>query len=96
MEWSQEVEEIREWMPLIMNGRNSSQKVAATRVKRGTDIDFGALTRTYMKLLDEKMGVIMYNGNDNIAYEMIADFKKKASNALKYNILINSTNGINK
>ncbi len=51
MEWSEDVKEIQEWIPLIMNSRDSGQKVAATRVMRGTDIDFGALTIAYLKEL---------------------------------------------
>ena len=51
MEWSEEVEEIKEWIPLVMNGRDPGQKVAATRVSRGTDVDFGALTLAYLKEL---------------------------------------------
>ncbi len=51
MEWSEDEEEIKEWMPLIMNARDSGQKVAATRVARGTDIDFGALTIAYLNEL---------------------------------------------
>jgi len=51
MEWSEEKEEIKEWIPLIMNGRDCKDKVAATRMKRGTDIDFGALTSAYINTL---------------------------------------------
>ena len=57
MEWSEEVEEIREWIPLIMNGRDTAQKVAATRVSRGTDIDFGTLTVEYLKELQHSGAV---------------------------------------
>ena len=51
MEWSEERHELAEWMPLVMEGRGSDQPVAATRVERGTDVDFGALTRAYLEPL---------------------------------------------
>ncbi len=51
MEWSNDSTELRDWMPLVMEGRQPSQKLAATRIKRGMDIDFGFLTVEYLKTL---------------------------------------------
>ena len=48
MEWSQDPKELIDWMPLVMKGRNKNIPAAATRVRRGTDVDFGALTRAYL------------------------------------------------
>lgn len=48
MEYSEDPGRILEWVPLVMEGRASHQKVAATRVAAGTDIDFGALTRALL------------------------------------------------
>ena len=48
MRWSEERSELTEWMPLVMEGRDHQQAVAATRIARGTDVDFGALTRAYL------------------------------------------------
>ena len=48
MEWSEDSEELADWMPLVMEGRERSKPMAATRVRRGTDVDFGALTRAYL------------------------------------------------
>ncbi len=53
MEWSSDYQELCEWIPLIMSARESKEKVAATRMKRGTDIDFGALTSLYLETLRE-------------------------------------------
>jgi malate dehydrogenase (quinone) len=44
MQYSEEYEQIKEWLPLVMEGRDRDQKVAATRIKLGTDVNFGALT----------------------------------------------------
>ncbi len=57
MELTEDYSEIKDWMPIVMDGRNPFSKVAATRIKRGTDIDFGALTKTYLKLLKESDSV---------------------------------------
>lgn len=44
MEFSQDQQQIAEWIPLVMEGRDASEQVAATRMLGGTDVDFGALT----------------------------------------------------
>lgn len=45
MEYSEDPEQIKSWVPLVMEGRDSSDKVAATRVSIGTDVNFGEITR---------------------------------------------------
>ncbi|WP_449354845.1 malate:quinone oxidoreductase [Virgibacillus natechei] len=45
MEFSGDSEKLKEWMPLIMNGRASDEPIAATKMDAGTDMNFGALTR---------------------------------------------------
>lgn len=49
MEFSEDPERIKQWIPLMMNGRTSEEPIAATTIDSGTDINFGELTR---KLLD--------------------------------------------
>jgi malate dehydrogenase (quinone) len=51
MEYSEDHAVLREWMPLVMENRNPQQLLAATRVKHGTDVDFGMLTRKLIKAL---------------------------------------------
>lgn len=45
MEISDDPARIAEWIPLVMEGRDRREPVAATRMPRGTDVNFGALTR---------------------------------------------------
>lgn len=51
MEFSDDATQLTQWMPLIMAQRDTNEKVAATRVSYGTDIDFGSLTRELIKHL---------------------------------------------
>lgn len=51
MEYSEDVDTLRTWMPLVMRQRAAGQKLAATWVKYGTDVDFGALTRNMVESL---------------------------------------------
>lgn len=45
MEFSDKPEKLREWVPLIMDGRSANEPLAATKINAGTDVNFGALTR---------------------------------------------------
>ena len=60
MEYSENPEELEEWMPLIMEGRDKSQKVAATRMDIGTDVNFGQLTRCMFDHLQEMEGITLH------------------------------------
>jgi malate dehydrogenase (quinone) len=53
MEYSEDHAVLHKWMPLVMRHRDPKQKVAATQVKHGTDIDFGFLTRKLVKALQK-------------------------------------------
>ena len=53
LEFSTDHEQIEKWTPLITNGRNPSQVIAATRIESGTDVDFGAITN---QLIDHLKG----------------------------------------
>ncbi|ASK61837.1 malate dehydrogenase (quinone) [Virgibacillus phasianinus] len=44
MEFSDDPEKLKEWIPLIMDGRKSTDSIAATKIDTGTDVNFGALT----------------------------------------------------
>jgi malate dehydrogenase (quinone) len=54
MEFSDDAGEIAAWIPLVMDGRDDGAPVAATRVARGTDVNFGALTRAMVAALQQR------------------------------------------
>jgi malate dehydrogenase (quinone) len=56
MEYSEDPAVLAEWMPLVMEGRDPAEKVAATRDVTGTDVDFGALTRALFANLERQNG----------------------------------------
>jgi malate dehydrogenase (quinone) len=45
MQYSEDHDLIREWVPLVMEGRKTDERVAATKMDLGTDVNFGTLTR---------------------------------------------------
>lgn len=54
MEYSEDPQQIKQWVPLIMEGRDPSQKIAATRMSIGTDVNFGEITRQLFSSLGKK------------------------------------------
>jgi malate dehydrogenase (quinone) len=45
MVFSTDFNQLKEWMPLVMEGRSETDRVAATSMTIGTDVNFGELTR---------------------------------------------------
>src|SRR5439155_9363963 len=60
MEWSQDRQQLTQWIPLMMNGRSTAQKLAATRMEIGTDVNFGSLTRNLFSCLQKMKGVTLH------------------------------------
>ena len=53
IEYTEDHEKLKEWIPLMMDGRNPEEKVAASKIDEGTDVNFGELTRKMAKNLNE-------------------------------------------
>jgi len=60
MQFSDDGQQIAQWIPLIMDGRNEGEPVAATKMDLGTDVNFGSLTRCMFDCLKEKGSVQMH------------------------------------
>ncbi|MEH7883393.1 malate:quinone oxidoreductase [Bacillus sp. JJ1609] len=60
MEYSEDPEKLKEWIPLIMEGRTSNEPIAATKIDSGTDVNFGALSRMLFDHLKSKNVEINY------------------------------------
>jgi malate dehydrogenase (quinone) len=62
MQFSTDKSQLQSWMPLVMQNRSEDQAVAATFMEDGTDINFGALTKSLLDHLSKQDGVsIFYN-----------------------------------
>jgi len=58
MEFTDVPEKLKEWIPLIMEGRTPNEPIAATKIDSGTDVNFGALTRMlFDHLVDENVEI---------------------------------------
>ncbi|AOK31758.1 MULTISPECIES: malate dehydrogenase (quinone) [Burkholderia] len=54
MQYSEDYEQIKKWVPLMMEGRDPKQKVAATWTPIGTDVNFGEITRQFVAYLQSQ------------------------------------------
>jgi len=54
MEYSEDPEVISQWMPLVMHNRPAGEALAATRVRYGSDVNFGELARFLVNYLELK------------------------------------------
>ncbi len=62
MEYSEERGKIEGWAPLIIEGRDPGQPIAATRITSGSDVDYGALTHLLIAALSRQSGFgVHYN-----------------------------------
>ncbi|MFF2754518.1 malate:quinone oxidoreductase [Psychrobacillus sp. NPDC058041] len=71
MEFSDDHEKLKEWIPLIMEDRPANEVIAATKIDSGTDVNFGALTRI---LLDH-----LKNNNVDINYRHSVENLKRTN-----------------
>lgn len=74
MKFSDDPEKLMKWIPLIMQGRESDEAIAATRIETGTDVNFGALTRMLFEHLESQ--------NVEINYRHSVDDMKRTSDGL--------------
>jgi len=93
MLFTEDQEQIRKWAPLVMNGRDPQQKVAATRMDIGTDVNYGTLTRSMVKHLTGTHGMALNlrtqvedikrgeNGLWNVTVKNLADNKTRTVSA---------------
>ena len=60
MEYTADKKQIDDWIPLVMEGRDPSEVVAATRMVTGTDVDYGALTNMLLDSLSNGEGFAVH------------------------------------
>ncbi|MFU2315180.1 malate dehydrogenase (quinone) [Rahnella sp. PCH160] len=64
MEYSEDPAQIKQWIPLVMEGRDPKQKIAATRIPIGTDVNFGEITRQLVASLQKKPNFSLSLGHE--------------------------------
>ncbi len=54
IEFTREIETMKKWFPLIMTNRTEDDTMAASRIERGTELNYGALTEELFRILEEQ------------------------------------------
>ena len=75
MRYSEDHAQIKEWAPLVMEGRDPQQKVAATRTEIGTDVNYGEITRQLIASLQKKPNFALQLSTE------VRGFKRNADNS---------------
>ncbi|MGE7603358.1 malate:quinone oxidoreductase [Peribacillus sp. NPDC097675] len=82
MEFSEDPAKLMEWIPLIMENRPANDRIAATKIDSGTDVNFGALSRMLFDHLENKNVDIKYKHSvDNIKRASDGSWQLKVRNA---------------
>lgn len=63
MEYSEDPDVLKEWIPLLIDKRVGNEPIAATKIDSGTDVNFGALTRVLIDYLETKEVQVKYNSD---------------------------------
>ncbi|WP_019394546.1 malate:quinone oxidoreductase [Priestia filamentosa] len=81
MEFSDNPEKLEKWIPLIMEGRTSTDPIAATKIDSGTDVNFGALTRIlFDHLKNQNVHVKYKHGVEDINRKKDGSWELKVQN----------------
>jgi len=80
MQYSDNIETLQSWMPLVMQGRHGTEKVAATKMDIGTDVDFGALTDAMIAHVERLPNVKIYLNHE------VRDIEKDDDNKWKLTV----------
>ncbi len=54
IEFTREIDKMKEWFPLMMHGREDSEVMASSRIDRGAEMNFGALTKHLFNILENQ------------------------------------------
>lgn len=54
IQFTRTIEKMKEWFPLMMHERTSDEIMAASRIERGCEMNFGALTRHLFSILENQ------------------------------------------
>ena len=87
MEYSEDPTKIKEWIPLVMEGRDPNQKIAATRIPIGTDVNFGEITHQLVASLQKNQNFSLSLGHE------VRDIKRNPDNTWNVTVADLKNNG---
>lgn len=85
MRYSEDHEQIKDWAPLVMEGRDPQQKIAATRTEAGTDVNYGEITRQLIQGLKKRERFTLQLNT------VVRRFRRNPDNS--WNVTVSDANG---
>ena len=75
IEYTEDIETMRKWMPLMMHDREPGHQMAASKIDEGTDVNYGELTRKLAKHLENQTNVSLKYNHDVVDLNQRKDGK---------------------
>ncbi|WP_412518128.1 malate dehydrogenase (quinone) [Staphylococcus simulans] len=79
MTMTEDKNQIEQWLPLIMEGRNNNIPIAVSRDETGTDVNFGALTQKLFDFLQQNQVDVEYE-------HQVTDLKQRKDGTWKVKV----------
>lgn len=92
MKYSEDIDELKRWVPLMMDKRTSDEPVAASKINSGTDVNFGELTRKMVKNISEHQNAEVFYRYEVVNFKQLKNRKWEVeirnlnNNQLEYHI----------
>ena len=64
IEFTREIGKMKEWFPLIMNDRREDEIMAASKINRGTEVNYGTLTEKLFAVLENEFNTPVHCNMD--------------------------------
>lgn len=92
MKYSEDIDELKRWVPLMMDKRTPDEPVAASKINSGTDVNFGELTRKMVKNISEHQNAEVFYRYEVVNFKQLKNGKWEVeirnlnNNQLEYHI----------
>jgi len=73
IEFTTAIDKMNEWFPLLMRNRTEDEIMAASRIERGTEVNYGVLTEKLFALLETEFDTPVYCNMDVLDVDPSAD-----------------------
>ena len=75
IEYTEDRDKLAQWMPLMMEGRSPHLAIAASKIDKGTDVNFGELTRKLASNLETHDNAELFYRHEVVGFQQRADKK---------------------
>lgn len=85
MKYSEDFDEIEEWLPMMMKNRERSERMGVTRMEAGTDVNFDIITKGIISYLKKQKGFELHTNSQ------VKAIKKQTDGSWKIKVKNHST-----